>query len=87
MVETYILCILPEEWLTYSYDQLEAILYNSICASWNSYETLSGVIFTLRGIRTMIVDYNDQLWFRRINDTQNEPNRDYFMLYLYSCLL
>lgn len=82
MVETYFGCILPEEWLVYSYDLLEAAILKKINESWRCFQTLGGLVFTIKGVRTMIFDYNNQLWFRRVNDTEEEPNRDYFMLYL-----
>ncbi|AEE09540.1 conserved hypothetical protein [Cotesia vestalis bracovirus] len=82
MDKIYIVCILPEEWLAYSYDQLEDIIYESINQCLRCYHTLGGIIFTIRGVKTLISNYKNQFWFRRIDDAQNEPNRDYFMLYL-----
>lgn len=82
MVETYFVCILPKQWLVYPYDLLVATIHEKINESRRCYPTLGGVVFTIKGVKTTIVDYNNQLWFRRVNDAQDEPNKDYFMLYL-----
>lgn len=82
MVETYFACILPGEWLMYPFDELEPIINQDINNYWRYYQTMAGITFSRNGVTIMIFNYKNQLWFRRVENANDELTTDYFMIYL-----
>lgn len=70
--------VLPVQWLEYSVDVIEIVLFQYMRDHWASHNTIFGTTVTIENVTATIVDdQKDHLWFREIGDESVEPDEKY----------